>query len=207
MTVLNLTISSGANDGFEDGSGNVTTNDLAPIVDNEDEMHAYHFPTVNIPQGATINSATIQVYITSSATDEPDGYWWADDVDDSASITAGSGNTDVSGRTQTAATVNWQSTDLASAGGFFTAPAITTITQELVNRAGWVSGNSQTLVYQGNVGQAGTRDLGCDHYDTNSNRAAKYDIDYTAGSSARSMLINNDTLLGASRLVGGTLIQ
>jgi hypothetical protein len=105
---------------------------------------------LNVPQGATItdaiitfisnltNSSTTNLVITAEAADNP-----------SAPTTAA----DARGRTRTTASVNW-SPAAQTSGSSYDTPDIKTIIQEIVNRAGWVSGNRILLFIDSNGSNA-----------------------------------------------------
>lgn len=200
MATLNLAITSGADDGFQEDTGDTTHSTTAEICDQEDEYFLFRFQNVTIPQGSTINSVDFKVYITGSTTDEPDHRIYCDDADNSAAITAGTGNDDISLRTETSSVVNWSSADLGSAGGLESTPNIVGPIQEVINRAGWASGNALSIIIHGRIGIAGTSDLGIDFYDLDPSRAATLDIEYTAATpdtGINQSFTDNDTYINS----------
>ena len=105
------------------------------------------FTTVAIPQGATIDDAKIQIYATAhssggSKTIVIDG----NDVDDAAQA---SSEGDIRSATKTSATVTWTLPGSPSTGAWVDSPDIKTIIKEIVDRAGWSSGNDINLYFRG----------------------------------------------------------
>ncbi|MGE3314015.1 MAG: hypothetical protein AB7O26_02785 [Planctomycetaceae bacterium] len=191
MTTLNLQVAHSADDAFEDDQGDTSITGTAHICDQNDEYFGHRWRNVTIPQGSTIHSASLQVYITSGSTDEPDVYTLAEAADNAAAFSAGSGNEDLSTRTlvSTSLAVEVAQSDLGSSGGFATMTPTNppnnygALVSVIVNRPGWASGNSLVFITRGNPGVSLTRDFGLDMYDLNSARGAKLDIDFTAGGS------------------------
>ena len=66
----------------EDSAGNLNATDIRLL--NGSEWGGYRFTNVNIPQGATILSATIEVYLTDSCCDNAQEWVHFEDVDDAA---------------------------------------------------------------------------------------------------------------------------
>lgn len=185
MTTFNGQVAASADDAFEDSSGNTDINNVADLIDNEDELIGWRV-AATIPQGATINSVDVEPYISSNTADEPDVEFWAEASDDAAAFTAGAGNNDISDRTPVSATpVEYDSADLGAPGGFLiVAPTgggtFVEHVQEVIDRAGWVSGNHLAMICKGATGVLGTRDYGVNTYDASSAEACKITIDYTA---------------------------
>lgn len=111
------------------------------------------FSDLNIPQGATINSAKI---VFTAAADNTSGtvivnIWgeasatpatFNDDADTVAS-------SDISTRPATTATVAWEITESWVAGNQYDSADITAIVQEIVNLGGWASGNELAIIMHG----------------------------------------------------------
>lgn len=98
---------------------------------------------VDIPQGATINSATTQCYTNFLSRVSGDIYAW--DVDNAGVLS------DVTTLPRTAASVSWFSNQIGS-GQWIESPDISTVLQEIVDRAGWVENNALTLVIIADTG-------------------------------------------------------
>lgn len=100
------------------------------------------FTGVDIPQGATIDSATISVFPHSTTHDSPRLDIALVDSDDFASMPSDSAAVDA--LVLTTASVEWVASNIGSSEN--AAPAITAAVQEVVNRAGWTSGSSIGVV-------------------------------------------------------------
>lgn len=156
-TDVNLTVAAGSDDCYQDATwGNPwvylylsdTTIRIGEWYDDgADDQYwsigGFRFLNVAIPQSATINSATISLIIQSSAGDPATIIKGAaaDNID-----TWSAPNTP-NGATKTTASVNWT---ITGASGTATSPSIVSIIQEIVNRAGWVSGNALAITIQDN---------------------------------------------------------
>lgn len=190
MATFNGQISNGDDDAYEEDTGDTNAAATSEIVDQADEWIGLRFRNVTIPQGSIINSASLSVYITAGTTDEPDIIIRVEDVDDSAVFTSGTGNQDISTRSLNAYTVEVDSSDLGSSGGFVSltptnSPAnFGALVSIVVNRGGWVSGNALSFIINGAPGVALTRDFGIDFYDLDSARGATLTVDYTAPADA-----------------------
>jgi hypothetical protein len=104
------------------------------------------FPAVPIPQGSTINSAYLVV--TSSGTyaqDTVSSIIMGEDAD-TAAVFAGT-YIDYNGRPKTSASVLWYGIDHWALGSDYVSPNIATVVSEVVNRAGWVTGNNMVLFW------------------------------------------------------------
>ena len=103
------------------------------------------FQSVAIPQGATIDSADITVY-NLEIEDSPVARVYADDVDTAAAWSAGSIPKDI---TKTTA---YTEVTPGSTGSYQF--SVTSVVQEIINRAGWTSGNDIRFAAFGqNTGQ------------------------------------------------------
>lgn len=176
-TTVNLQVGAGADDAHEVN----TTGDMVVTADNVHftlggtENHCgYRFTSVAIPKADTIDAATMQIYMTFAG-DEVHQDFEADDVDDAPTFTTS--NSNISNRTGTTATVNWDDASLGST--FNTSPEFKTIAQEIVNRGSWASGNDIAMlaiwdgVTEWNFGQQ-------ESYEADTAKAAKFDITHSA---------------------------
>ena len=147
------------------------------------------FQNITIGQGATISSAYFKPYKSSYASVPLVIH--GIDADNAAAPSAGS---DLAASNFTSANVNWTS----SVGtGQQTSSDIKTIIQEIVNRAGWSSGNALTLaVVTSTFSYAGQYSWNARTYDYSSaSEAAQLVIEYTSsgssGSSASSIIAHS----------------
>lgn len=182
MTTLNLAVSASADDAEQiaTGENNTSGTTLGQSLDSTSEYVGLRFQAVTIANAETINSATLTVEPTGTGEDEPLVTIQGHATDDAGAFT--SADNHISGRTRTTASVTWDSTNLGADGNSrHAAPDLATVIQEIVNRAGWVSGNDLALIIRG--GATSTRDLTIKSYDSSSADAATLDIDYTSASS------------------------
>lgn len=171
MATFSTSIAASADDARQDVS-TVVLNGANITIDTATRYGGLRFQNVTIPQASTINTATITVTLPSLAFDDPDVTIWAQAIDDAAAFTTGSN--DISGRTATSATVTWTATGIGT--GAKSSPSLVSIIQEIINRAGWVSGNDLALILKGNS----TNAFRFNAFDGGGADYATINIDYTA---------------------------
>jgi len=112
---------------------------------NEDELVGLRFGSVDIPQGATVTSARLVLTPTSTQSGASGEQWVvkAQSSDNAPTFTSTSG--DISGRTTTSASVNWNVPD-TTVDNPVNSPDLTSVVQEVVNRSGWCGGNAMAFV-------------------------------------------------------------
>lgn len=163
---------------YEDGNdanGNILgrhsgqANDVAVSWDN-----------VTIPQGSTISSATVELFMAASnGISNIETRMQGFDVDDVAVFGASNRPSQIA---QTTALVDRTYTfaDDFSAGSFLSCDDASEIIQEIIDRGGWASGNALGVVLKDNGAAAGHRWVFTD-YSVDTSEAAKITIVYTAG--------------------------
>lgn len=139
-----------------DGSMDITSSDLEFCIEewpwplsDVDQWLGLRFQGLDIPQGAVVNSA----YIELTADESQSGgatisiYGQADDDP----LAFGGSNNDISARLKTAATVTWSpgswSTD--EVGPDTQTDDLSAIVQEILDRPGWTPGNSMAFLFEG----------------------------------------------------------
>ena len=150
MPTLLLTIAADADDAQEDqddtdfSAVGVTLSTDSNTSQGSRRIAGLRFDNLNIPPGSTINTAVLSVLCTDTATDDPNMDIFAEDVDDAANFTT---TADLVGRTKTTASVQYTAT---AVGAVRVSPAdLSTVVQEVVDRAGWANGNALMLLLQG----------------------------------------------------------
>jgi len=128
------------------------------------------FQMVGVPKDATITSATIEFQTDEVAT-QPTSLTIRGQAADDASPFGNAPNNLMS-RPPTAATVNWMPPPWTMVGQKHQSPNLSTIVQEIVNRAGWASGQDMVFIIVG----MGTRPA--ESFDADPNAAAVLHIDY-----------------------------
>lgn len=195
MATLNLQVNASAGDvhagSINNDSGrnvtsgasilSLTNNPLSPGSHGGNNEHsaALRFTNVTIAQGATINSATF--ILTAQATYNAGGntvsYLVSGQANDNAPALATSTNIQTSSRPRTTAvSAAWNQTSVVVDTEY--SIDVTSVVQEIINRAGWVSGNAILILVDTNT----TTTLGewQDYwaYDGSTTKAAKLNIDY-----------------------------
>ena len=104
----------------------------------------FRFTGVAVPQGATVAKAYLTFKAqTANSNTGPTQRWYAQAVDDAPTFTATDG--DLSGRARTAASVDYAMPAFVL-DTFYSTNDISVVAQEVVNRAGWASGQSMTFL-------------------------------------------------------------
>lgn len=149
MTDFSIQIQAGADDGYSLYDGGSFNNSASFVYMGKGSTALilyyafFRFQGVNIPKGATINSAKIR--FIAQATDSGtvvnlDIY--GEDQDDATAIANGA---DLISRTMTSAKIDWNNVSGWTAEGTYDSPSIISIINEIINRDGWESGNSLTI--------------------------------------------------------------
>ncbi len=152
--------------------------------DNLGEHVGLRFTNVTIPSGATVTSSTIQVY--GEGIDDPGSVSnvhlkiWGDDADNPAAWSSSGGNRPHE-ITQTTAGVDWDPATWPNWGApaWVTSPDISPIVQEIVDRPGWVSGNSMRFAVWNDSTVGPSLTVSWQDYSLNASLAAKISITYT----------------------------
>lgn len=211
MTTLNLQVASSAGDAHagsinNDSGRNVTTganinsltnNPLSPGShgSNDEYTAAFRFTGVTVANAATINSATFKLtaQATYNAGANTVSFLVSAQAHDNAPamVATGSGenlrsSTGTAPRPRTTAvSAAWNQTSIVADTEY--SIDVTGVVQEIVNRAGWASGNAILILVDTNT----TTTLGewQDYfsYDGSTTKAAKLDIDYGAAASGKPM--------------------
>jgi formylglycine-generating enzyme required for sulfatase activity len=150
-TKATFTIASGNDDGQEKSSSGVILN-KGTITVGYGYLNGFRFTNVTIPQGATIVSAKL-----STAAEATDRYkvlslsYWGEAANNAASFGT-SGTAKISTRIRTVNQVDypnlaaWEIRDV-----YYDSPDLRVIIQEIVDRAGWASGNAMVILQQGDT--------------------------------------------------------
>lgn len=213
MTVLALQVaastddsnhSSGTNDvGRAVTSGAITSGDLTNTLlqpgshsGNNEYSAGARFTGVTIPQGATINSATFEMRANSTynAGSNVIKYHVSAQASDNApTFGTGAGeNLRTANRPRTTAeSANWTQTSVT--GGTWYSISVTSVIQEIVNRAGWASGNAIVIIVDTHADTTLGEWQDYDSYNGGASLAPKLTIDYTAGGGGPTLITSTDT--------------
>jgi hypothetical protein len=104
------------------------------------------FQNVLIPAGSTINAAKLKIYAHEDEADEARVTIYAEDIDDSPKFSETEALLD---RTWTEASTRWVITEPWTMWQPYETPDFANVIQEVIDRPGWVAGNSLTLFLTG----------------------------------------------------------
>jgi len=143
------------------------------------------FTSVDIPQGATINTAKITFrcgYATSGTVCRT--RFRGEDIDDAAAFST---QANYLGRDRTSAYVDWDGIPAWIVDTNYESPEIKTVVQEIVNRGSWASGNDMVIFWDDHEDRSDHNNA-CERwarsYDGSTTYAPKIHIEYTEGGAA-----------------------
>jgi spore germination protein YaaH len=164
---------------------NATTQHLGKFS-TTDYWNGWRFNNVTIPQGATIQSATLDLYsaqVTSGTTAKV--IFYGVDEDDTAAFNTSTSYPEGKTRTTASVTKDFTVSEWSALGFGVDLVDVTTLIQEIVDRAGWESGNDLAIVAHDN-GSSDNNYIGYSTYDRATDRGAKLTITLDAGITAPS---------------------
>lgn len=157
---------------------------------------AFHrFLSVGVPKAATVSNCYFSVRALGRSGSALT-IITANDVDDAVAPTSTAEYNDL---IHTSASVNWDPPAWSS-GTWYDSPDISSVIQEIVNRAGWASGNDLMILHGDRAG-TGTNDIQYYEYSGGATNAAKLYIEYTEGGSGGTSFYTGPyrSLLGVGR--------
>jgi hypothetical protein len=155
----------------------------------QDRWVGIRFQNVTIAQGATINTAVIELVADENETGTAgEMEIYCEDVDDSSTFTSASNN--ISGRTLTTAKASWLNPPTWSGGNTYETVDFTDAVQEVINRSGWSSGNDLSVIFKE---VTSSRDRDSESYDGSAGNAPTLKINYSAPLVADSTWEQNST--------------
>lgn len=138
------------------------------------------FQNIILPKNQIIESATLTLTPRVNFTINAESVSiYANDADSAANFTT---DADIIGRVVTTATVAWNVPTSNTQDVPFTSPDIKSVIQEIVDRAGWASGNAIMLILKPTTGTAGDN-ADCYFYEDSSTKCALLTITTPEGSS------------------------
>lgn len=163
-----------ADDAHDDGAA-ITIAGISLIMGNiggAGYTTGVRFRNVTIPQGETIIYAFVlfEAGATRAAT-TVNLTIQGEDTDDAAAFST---HANFTGRTRTTASVAWNGIGTWTLGQFYESPGITTIIQEIVDRAGWASGNDLVVFFANNASSANAYREAVAHDDPTENAPILY---------------------------------
>lgn len=149
---VTFTVSSNTDDADELSDGTVYVTDGSSFFSST--RVGFRFQNVNIPVGATITSATLEVFSNSGGDTSFSVDLTAQDADNPATFATTANN--LTSRPITSAQTLW-STGIVTytVGQSLVSPNFASSIQEVINRGGWASGNSLVVLTTFNSGDKG----------------------------------------------------
>ncbi len=172
-TLLTRQVSSQARNAEERSSdGDIVTANQIDM--NPDQTNAVRFDSVSIPNGAMILDARV-IFTARNSDSSSTALTLYGHLDPDAATFSTSCNScyDVSSRAKTSSSVIWNPTSW-STNGEYTTDDLSPIVQEIVNQAGWASGNAMAFIQT----NGGTGQRRAYTYQGSNSRAAKLEITY-----------------------------
>ena len=171
MATFNKSVVATDDDAIENiSNGNISRGSVNNEVSST-YIAGLRFANVTIPQGATITSATLTVVVNNATVDIPDIDIYCQAADNADAFSAST--YDISSRSRTTAKASWIVASPGTGSGTKTSSDISAPLQELVNRAGWSSGNAAVFILL----NRGSSYFRFNSYDTGT--APKLDVTYT----------------------------
>ncbi len=169
-------ISLGSDDAEQYAKGTVVLSDpeLNIVYESKttgNQIIGIRFTGLTIPQGATITKAYIEFVADKASSGTVSLVIKGEAKDNSTTFTTASKN--ISSRVKTTASVAWSPETWTDAGVVYQTCELKTIVQEIVNRSGWVSGNSMAFIITG----TGTRTA--ESYEGSKTAAPLLHVEYT----------------------------
>lgn len=157
-----------------DGSMYLDSTDLEMITDGTDQNVGLRFQGIQVPAGVSITNAYIEFAVDETSSGATNLTFNAEDIDDGT--TFGSSDFDISSRTKTSSSVEWNTIPSWSLEGEkHRSPDLSAIVQEVIGRGGWTSGNDMNIIITG----SGQRIA--EAWDGDANAAPQLRIEYLIG--------------------------
>lgn len=199
-TDVTYDVTASADDALQFGSTMYVTSYPYLILGHPSSYNGLRFTGVNIPQGATIQSAYLEFTSSHTLSTNPCQATIQGIAQDSPPAFSSSSN-DISSRPLTSASVPWTLPN-TTAGAIFQTPDLTAVVQELVDRPGYAAGNNLALVVT--PGTSSTYRLAWQH-DGQPSSVAKLHLTYTTSAPEPLVHWRLDETSGANLDNDGTL--
>ena len=150
---ISVPVSDRADDAEEraNGSVSISSSDLELVSDSGgNQTVGIRFAGVNVPQGATVLSSSVQFTVDETTTVATNLTVRGEDADNASSYAKVA--LSISSRPTTTASVAWSPPSWSTVGASTSAqmtPDLAAVVQEIVDRPGWVSGNPVAFVITG----------------------------------------------------------
>jgi hypothetical protein len=149
---IDIRVAASKDDAEESKSSSMrlTSNDLELVYHGGNQKVGMRFNGIQIPPGATITNAYVQFQVDETSAGDTSLKIEAEAIDNAPAFVSAKNN--ISNRSRTAANMEWSPLPwmtVGEAGIDQRTPDLSSIIQEVVNRTGWVPGNSIVLVVTG----------------------------------------------------------
>jgi type IV pilus assembly protein PilY1 len=130
-------------------NGNMTLTGTLQLIKSgsQNQTVGIRFQNVTVPQGATITSANLEFEVDSTNSTSTSLTIKAQADDNPSTFT--SANDDITSRPTTSASTSWPSVPNNAVNQKLVSPDLRTVVQEVVNRAGWSTGNAMAFIITG----------------------------------------------------------
>jgi hypothetical protein len=172
--VVEVTVSAGVDDGREYTPTGVVKTSETYLSLGRSNLVALRFRGVDVPQGAVIQSAVLELYGAGALTADVKIRYSAEDVGNSGEFTTAVRS--LSSRARTQAVLD-DDPDSWSLGEFTPSPDLRNIVQEVVSRTDWGTGHSLTIFLEDH-GSGGVRRAGSFEWRPSPSAAARLTILY-----------------------------
>ena len=154
-STVEVRVSAGSDDAEEkldSSSVNLTSSDMELVTDGQAQTVGLRFLSMTIPQGATITNAYVEFKTDEAKNGVTNLNFYGQAADNPATFTTANDN--ISSRVKTTAFAQWNNVPAwDTVGELHQTPDLSGVIQEIVDRAGWASGNAMVVLVTG----SGTR--------------------------------------------------
>lgn len=191
---VNVRVASSADDAEEEISSKrmyLDSGDLELVREDEKQLVGIRFNKVAIHRGAKILNAYVQFQVDETTGEATSLTIQGEAVDNAATFSELDGN--ISSRTRTQASANWRPSSwdtVGDADSIQRTPDISSVIQEILDRASWSRGNSLVLIFAG----SGRRIA--ESYDGDPKGAPQLHVEYTNSVSKTYSFPQRSTMTG-----------
>lgn len=174
-TSIDSRVNQSSDDAEQKASGYMylDSSDLEFVEDDSKQTIGMRFKNLNIPKGANITNAYLQFEVDETSTQSTTLFIQAEASDNTQTFTTS--NSNISNRPKTSNHISWSPVSWNNkndAGLDQRTPNLKDIVQEIVDRDGWVSGNSMVFIIDGEGKRV------AESYDGESSAAAHLHVEY-----------------------------
>ena len=148
------------------------SSDLELIYDWHDQIVGTRFRNIQVPQGYTITNAYIEFSCDEKDSTSTNLTIYGQAIDDAPGF--GSNRYNISNRNKTSASVSWSPEPWTTVHQTYQTTDISSIVQEIINRAGWSAGNDMVFIIEGSGRRV------AESYNGYSSKAPLLHIEFTA---------------------------